>query len=164
SRQLRRMLDPLLLDAVANGTSAADMCRALRSLLETPPEDPPEEVAFGSHSFAQLSFVELCSAVADMTYEELLNTAGDNGMVKRWNNLGFVVERRLQKAGGPDNLVYVETERSIYDGLPYRDYFHILMNIEKYPGFYDYSRQIVEYVLDKTQKLIDSNRIENEGI
>jgi hypothetical protein len=60
--------------------------------------------------------------------------------------------------------VYVETERSVYDGLKYRDYFHILMNIEKYPTFFEYSLNIVERVLNKTQKLIESKTVANSAI
>jgi hypothetical protein len=156
--RLRHMLEPLAVE------SAGDLYGKLKELNENGAGDPPIEISLGTLPFAQFAFVELCQAVADMKYEDLNGTAGDNGMVKRWSSLGFVVERRFHKEGEEANVVYVETERSVYDGLQYRDYFHILMNIEKYPGFFEYSRNIVEYVLAKTQKLIESKDVANSAI
>jgi L-Lysine epsilon oxidase N-terminal/L-lysine epsilon oxidase C-terminal domain/Iron-containing redox enzyme len=156
--RLSRMLEPL------SAKTSAEIFETLQRLNDLGPDDPPTEVSFGTVPFAQFVFVELCQAVADMKYEELVGTAGDNGMVQHWKDLGFIVERYIHKEDETPSVVYVETERSVYDGLKYRDYFHILMNIEKYPGFFEYSLNIVEQVLNKTQRLIESKEVANSDI
>ena len=156
--RLLSMLEPLAEE------SAPVLYRKLKELNDNGPGDPPIEISFGTVPFAQFVYVELCQAVADMKYEDLNGTAGDNGMVERWSRLGFVVQRCFHKEGEEPSVVYVETERSLYDGLQYRDYFHILMNVEKYPGFFEYSRNIVDHVLAKTQRLIESKTVANSAI
>jgi hypothetical protein len=135
-------------------SSASKLFQTFSGLISNPPQDPVSEVPFGRERFAGLAFFELCQAVADMQYEDLRSFSGDNGMVKLWSSLGFVVERRVPKQDGKETVVRVETERSLYDGMLYRDYFYILMNLEKYPGFFDYARKIVDRILDQAGSLI----------
>lgn len=71
---------------------------------------------------------------------------GDNDMVVRWSEMGFVVPRTTP-AG---ETIYVETGRSRYDGLPDRDYFYMLMNIDSFPDFLPKAKDLAQSFLDKT--------------
>jgi hypothetical protein len=72
--------------------------------------------------------------------------AGDNDMVEKWHQLGFLVSRP-----GPDGKAYVvETERGVVDpyaGLTERDYFYYLMNIDAYPDFLPKARALARSYL-----------------
>jgi hypothetical protein len=71
---------------------------------------------------------------------------GDNEMVRKWPNLGFVVSH------GPDGTpfvldgepAFVETETMKYDNLTMPEYFHILVNIEDHPDFAPKARELAE--------------------
>jgi hypothetical protein len=52
-------------------------------------------------------------------------------MVRKWSTLGFVVPR--EAADGSE--VWVETARGRYTGLRDRDYFHIMLNLGRFPDF-----------------------------
>jgi len=70
--------------------------------------------------------------------------AGDNQMVSKWPNLGFVVGNRAD--GTPFELrgtpAFVERETMKYDNLSMADYFHLLVNIEDYPDFVPKAREL----------------------
>lgn len=163
SEAAKKLIAEMLQPLHAAGKSARELFDAL-SRLTSPSDNRSVEVPEFSQEFARAAFFELCQAIADMNYEKMLETAGDNGMVKHWSSLGFVVQKDVHYNGEETNIVFAETERSIYDGMAYRDYFHILMNIEKYPGFYQYSRCIVDSILKSTQRLIDSPEVAESNI
>lgn len=56
-----------------------------------------------------------------------------NEFLKRWSILGFVTPRSVND----EETVMVETGRARYDGLSWRDYFYIVNNPAKFPGFFD---------------------------
>lgn len=78
---------------------------------------------------------------------------GDNEMVRKWPNLGFVVSH------GPDltpftlrgEPAFVETETMKYDNLTVPEYFHILVNVEDYPDFVPKARELAAGFLAAAQ-------------
>jgi hypothetical protein len=72
--------------------------------------------------------------------------AGDNDMVDKWHQLGFLVARP-----GPDGQTYViETERGVVDpyaSLTERDYFYYLMNIDAHSDFIPKARALARSYL-----------------
>lgn len=78
---------------------------------------------------------------------------GDNDMVEKWKTLGFVVPRTTPYG----EVLYVETERSRYDGLRDRDYFFYLLNIDAYPDFLPKAKQLADQFLGDAQALIDNS-------
>lgn len=64
-------------------------------------------------------------------------------MVDEWSNLGFVLPERA--ADGSE--VLVETDRHPYLGLRDRDYFHIMLNLDRYPDFLPVARQLADRFL-----------------
>lgn len=115
-----------------------------------------EEVDEGSIAHARLAFDEACQAIADASYLTSLDNdlGGYNGMVDGWRKLGFVVRRDVRATADLLAEVYAEAETARYDGLEYRDYFHILMNLDKFPDFFDYAINIVDTVLAQTGELL----------
>ncbi|MFN2606690.1 MAG: LodA/GoxA family CTQ-dependent oxidase [Acidimicrobiales bacterium] len=76
-------------------------------------------------------------------------TAGDNDMVYQWDRMGFVVPR-----SAPDgSTAYVETERSPYAGLPDRQYFRIMLNLDAYPDFLPMAKSLAEGFLASARAL-----------
>lgn len=55
--------------------------------------------------------------------------AGDNAMVKYWNELGFVIREKAPSG----ELVYVERQRKPGAGMDVRELFYKLMNVDRYP-------------------------------
>ena len=88
------------------------------------------EVSALGPDHAELAYAEICQALGDAAYLNSLarDLGGYNGMVPRWGTLGFVVRKDIP-SDTSINTAFVETETSRYDGISYRDYFHILMNI-----------------------------------
>jgi hypothetical protein len=123
------------------------------------------ELNEGDLEHAELAFDQVCQSFADSAYIASLGAdlGGYNGMVARWSSLGFVVERTVTRPGEPSNRIFVEAETSRYDGLQYRDYFHILMNLDKHPDFFDYAATIAEKILAKTKALIDDPEVTGYG-
>jgi len=82
---------------------------------------------------------------------EEASTAGDNDMVDQWASLGFVVAR-----SGPDgSTACVEVDRSPYAGLPDRQYFHIMLNLDAYPDFLPVAQDLAETFLAQARALQD---------
>jgi hypothetical protein len=61
-------------------------------------------------------------------------------MVDEWPRLGFV------KPAGDG--VFVETERPSYVGLRHRDYFHIMLNLHRYPDFLPMAWELANGFID----------------
>jgi hypothetical protein len=119
----------------------------------------PEDFSIASDTFKRLRFADMTSIMLDILYLRHLNQSGDMDMVDKWNSLGFVVEKKktVQDRDGQDNeiTVLVETERSRYDGLSFRDYFYFLMNIEKYPDFVPYAKELAQTFLKQADGFIE---------
>jgi hypothetical protein len=73
-------------------------------------------------------------------------------MVDRWKDLGFVVPR--DAPGGP---VWLETERARYLGLRDRDYFHLILNLEKHKEFEPVARELAEWFIADARRKIDND-------
>ena len=108
--------------------------------------------------FFTLRLLDMAQCVIDLQYQNWSTRSGDNGMVKGWSSLGFVVEQTLPPEEGSDAvpaLANVETERPRLDGMLYRDYYYMLCNIEQFPEMYEYSVVMVDRFLRETRELID---------
>jgi hypothetical protein len=77
---------------------------------------------------------------------------GDNDMVSKWREMGFVTPFRTKYG----ELLHVESGRSRYDGLRDRDYFYYLLNIELYPDFLPRAKQIAESFLQAAEQLMEN--------
>lgn len=76
---------------------------------------------------------------------------GDNDMVGKWSSLGFVVPRTTED----NEVLLVETGRSKYDGLPDREYFYMMLNLDSYPDFRPKAKLLAQQFLDDAWKLIE---------
>jgi hypothetical protein len=76
---------------------------------------------------------------------------GKNDLVDKWWRLGFVAPAT---AGG--EVVYIERDRKKYDLLQFRDYFHLLMNIESNPDFRDTARELAYDYLEQGKQAGES--------
>lgn len=118
-----------------------------------------EDFSIASDTFKRLRFADMTRIMLDVLYLRHLNQSGDVDMVDKWNSLGFVVEKKktVKDRNGQDNeiTVLVETERSRYDGLSFRDYFYFLMNIEKYPDFVFYAKDLAKSFFKEAEGFIN---------
>lgn len=118
-----------------------------------------EDFSIDSDTFKRLRFANLTLIILDILYLRHSAQSGDMDMVDKWNSLGFVVEKKknVKDRDGQDNeiTVVVETERSRYDGLSFRDYFYFLMNIEKYPDFVPYAKELAQTFLKQADGFIE---------
>jgi hypothetical protein len=119
-----------------------------------------------SREFADLRILDMAQCAIDLLYRVWSACNGDNGMVGGWSKLGFVVEQALPAAEGPDApppaMAAVETERPRLEGMPYRDYYFMLCNIDKFPEMYEYSATIVEKLLHETRHLIEQQILKDQ--
>lgn len=76
---------------------------------------------------------------------------GDNDMVEKWRQGGFVVPVRTSTG----EVLQIEKGRSRYDGLRDRDYFYYLLNADSYPDFAPKARELAETFLRQAQQLLD---------
>jgi len=107
-------------------------------------------------AFKQLRVVEMVQQLIDYLYLLVQNWAGDMDMVDDWLKSGFVVAQDISGINGLGyRLPKTESERPAYDGQSYRDYFYYLTNIQDYPDFEPYAKQIAIDILDEAQYLID---------
>jgi len=154
------------------GHSSEELYRSLLAHLEDPlatvqglQDSHPEEFGEQSEWFRRIRVAEMLSLGLDVLYLTHREQAGDMDMVDRWRNLGFVVQKTIyitDREGASVGLIAtVETERSQYDGLSYRDYFHYFMNIEKYPDFVPYSKVLSEEILSKAVEFIERQGIQD---
>ena len=70
------------------------------------------------------------------------NPASNAEQMPNWSRLGFVVPRTAFGA-----TVYVEGDRDRYELLPFREYFHFLLNLEQYPDFLPKARALADEYL-----------------
>jgi hypothetical protein len=116
-----------------------------------------EDFNSDSVHFHNLQVIELAQCASDILYLNWSGRSGDNGMVKGWSDLGFVVRQTLssrRQQGAPQVEANVEIERSRLGGMQYRDYYYMLSNIEQFPEMYSYSATIVEQFLDVARTAI----------
>jgi len=72
-------------------------------------------------------------------------------MVDHWSKLGFVVPTPDQEA------VLIETERDPYFGLRDRDYFHIMLNLDKHPGFRPTAKALARQFFAEARQRVDGD-------
>ena len=72
------------------------------------------------------------------------NICAKNEMVEAWSELGVVAERELASGG----IALVEMGRPKYARRPWREYFHVLMNIEDHPDFIPKAEELAEEFLE----------------
>ncbi|MGF7212773.1 hypothetical protein GGE65_007408 [Skermanella aerolata] len=85
----------------------------------------------------------------DIQWRRRVRHQGKNDLVDNWGRLGFVIARQTP-AG---ETVYVEGDRSRYDLLGFRDYFHYMMNLETYPDFLPKARELADEYLRLAREL-----------
>jgi hypothetical protein len=90
--------------------------------------------------------------IGDRVYLPPPALPGDNDMVEKWKTMGFVVPQTTPY----NEIVYVETGRSRYDGLRHRDYFYYILNIDAYPDFLPQAKRLAEEFLQNATNLINS--------
>lgn len=115
----------------------------------------PEEIEYRSNLFYELQFYAMCDALQAKARKKHLEQVGDMEMVSAWPRHGFVrkLSRNVTYKDRPpvEIQAYVETERDEYDGLTFREYFYILMNIDEYPSFRPYAKLLAQQILDTTR-------------
>lgn len=142
---LRDHVEQLIVCAFGDNPETGELEAAL-SL--TPPVDRDPSV----DEARLLAYGELVKATADAWYLFKSIWSGDVDMISYWSRNGFVVEKGISEAPDAES-VWVETERSEWDGLNWSDYFYLLQNpdeVRDYSGLCDF---IVKTVLDSTEEL-----------
>ena len=117
-----------------------------------------EDFDTSSSHYHNLRMIELGQCAGDIVYLDWSNCSGDNGMVKHWSELGFVVRRTFVSSDQPDakaSEAYVETERNGLEGLEYRDFYYMLGNIDQFPQMYEFSSKIVNQFLGVARRAIE---------
>jgi hypothetical protein len=107
--------------------------------------------------YKKLRAVEMIKQLSDYLYLFVSgNWSGDMDMVTDWRKSGFVVAQDLPMINDKGyKAPKTESERPSYDGLSFRDYFFYLTNIQDYPDFEPYAKQIANDILDSAQYLIN---------
>ena len=80
----------------------------------------------------------------DLEWRRRFYNRGKNDLRARWAKLGFV--RPASHAAG---AVFVERDRPAYEMMSFREYFHILTNIEVHPGFLPKAKALGREYFDK---------------
>lgn len=115
----------------------------------------PGEIEYESPLFYKYQFYALRDALLTKARTFHMDQVGDMEMVDAWSQHGFV--RRIRSTARFKNLppveveALVETERDEYDGLSFREYFYILMNVDSYPSFAPFARKIAQEILETTR-------------
>ncbi len=167
---VRRQLRADLVQIFAGHPQARTSARALRDWLLDENNTPdqvqirhPEDFETTSDAAKQLRAAELVDCITDLLYLRHSVEAPDMAMVDEWRHQGFVIERDIPLKDDQGNAVTIsakiETERDKYRGGPFRDYFYILMNVDKFPDFAGYAKLIADTEFDAAQKLIDKKGI-----
>ncbi len=162
SEQISEMVEAVLTEHPASKNTVQGYYESIRAdvgAVNFIESTSPEDFSIASDTFKRLRFADMSRIVLDVLYLRHLNQSGDVDMVAKWNLLGFVVEKKktLKDRDGQDNeiTVVVETERSRYDGLSFRDYFYFLMNIEKYPDFVPYAKDLAKSFFKEAEGFIN---------
>jgi hypothetical protein len=79
-------------------------------------------------------------------------------MVREWSKLGFVVPREARDG----SEVWVESERDRYTGLRDRDYFHIMLNLGRHPGFLPVARELATQFLATAHDAQDTAGLDSD--
>ncbi len=108
-------------------------------------------------STADSAWMNFVAASVQLGYETRGDYQGDNEMVFKWSNLGFVT--RVQ--GIPERIL-VETGRGKYDGLRDRDYFYIMLNLDSYPDFEPKARKLAHEFLKAAQDLEKTKQFKSD--
>jgi L-Lysine epsilon oxidase N-terminal/L-lysine epsilon oxidase C-terminal domain/Iron-containing redox enzyme len=132
----------------AAGVSDANRLRDALLAATSDPNKYPRDFHASSDEFKELRAGECVAQLTSLLFINACNTQGDNAMVDAWRRLGYV---RTVK----NSIIQVETDRGIFDGKSYRDYFYYLMNVERFPDFARYAKSLARYFLDSAQALID---------
>jgi len=125
-----------------------------------------EDFNTDSSHYHNLRMIELGQSAGDIVYFDWSDCSGDNGMVKHWADLGFVVRRSFALPDDPDakpSVAYVESERNALEGLQYRDYYYMLCNIDQFPEMYQFSCRIVDQFLDTARHAIEHQTFADSG-
>ncbi|MGA7959647.1 MAG: LodA/GoxA family CTQ-dependent oxidase [Xanthobacteraceae bacterium] len=125
-----------------------------------------EDFDTNSSHYHNLRMIELGQCAGDIVYLDWSNCSGDNGMVKHWSDLGFVVRRTFVSSDQPDaksSEAYVETERNGLEGLEYRDFYYMLCNIDQFPEMYEFSSKIVNQFLGVARRAIEHQTYTDSG-
>jgi hypothetical protein len=69
--------------------------------------------------------------------------------VRYWHELGFVLPTQTRS----EEIVHVERERRPYAGMPIRDLFHALLNVDRHQDALPKVREYVKCVLDSARRL-----------
>lgn len=125
-----------------------------------------EDFDVNSSHYHNLRMIELGQCSGDIVYLDWSDCSGDNGMVKHWSDLGFVVRRMFESPDQPDakpSAAYVETERNALEGLQYRDFYYMLCNIDQFPEMYEFSCKIVDQFLGVARHAIEHQTYTDSG-
>ena len=124
--------------------------------------DAPEiDIAYRSDYFYRMQFVQMMTKMSELYRKAIFSRSGYNGMVDFWKMLGFVKKKTYPNGSGSSDVI-VEVGRSTFSGVSFREHFYYLMNIEKFPSYTGYAKELVEYFLKDAQKFIDSPVIDDE--
>ena len=119
------------------------------------PQDFPEEFGEDGTAFRDLRAGELRTALENYIFTDASSRQGDMAMVDDWKSLGFVRDKTVRLSSGAQVQVKAETERDVFSAASFREHFYKLMNVSRFPEYYEYSSLIVEEILADTQRLID---------
>jgi len=125
-----------------------------------------EDFDSNSSHYHNLRMIELGQCAGDILYLDWSECSGDNGMVKHWSDLGFVVRGTFGSHQQPDaksSAAYVESERNALEGLQYRDYYYMLCNIDQFPEMYEFSSKIADQFLGVARKAIEDQTFQDSG-
>jgi hypothetical protein len=119
----------------------------------------PQEFLSDSAAYKRLRLAELVAVMQDLTYLAFRRFAGDMGMVEEWHSLGVVTKRDFllrPRDGTPTPVpIHVEIDRPKYSGRTFREYFHLIMNIEHYSDFAEHSKRLARLFLAQAEEFIE---------
>jgi L-Lysine epsilon oxidase N-terminal/L-lysine epsilon oxidase C-terminal domain/Iron-containing redox enzyme len=121
-----------------------------REQTQIPDPEPGELLdAYAARLAGEAAQRPVWQGLLDMEWRRRVRHRGKNDLltennkgVPNWSHLGFVVPR---SAFG--EIVYVEGDRGRYELLPFRDYFHYLLNLEQYADFLPKARELADEYL-----------------
>jgi len=82
-------------------------------------------------------------------HERRVAHAGDNDLVEKWSQLGFVVTQQTPEG----EVIFVETERTPNLGLSQREFFYKLLNVEANPELIPKARSLANDFLKQAWNL-----------
>lgn len=97
---------------------------------------------------SQSTWMSFLAGTTQLGYEVRQRYQGDNEMVHKWKDLGFVA-----RVPGIPERILVETGREKYAGLKDRDYFYMMLNLESYPDFEAQAKRMAQRFLQDARDL-----------